>query len=109
MLRSWRNSVIPSSGTSPAVRLMAFLEKVIICLCASWEWAIVNLLFSENVVRSVKPPYPQIHTIKTFNKRGIRASLRQAGQGSMTELRYAIGPLLGFFLIMGHMPSQKAG
>jgi hypothetical protein len=50
-----------------------------------------------------------MHTIMPFSERGIRALPRQAGQGSMTELRYAIGPLLGFFLIMGHLPSQKAG
>ena len=61
-------------------------------LSSLWEWAIEEDLVKRNVVRSVKPPNPKLPTIKPFEERDLRALLRQAGQGSTSEIRYGIGP-----------------
>jgi site-specific recombinase XerD len=75
-------------------------------LSSLWEWAIEENLVAKNVVRTVKPPNPQMPTIKPFHESDVRALLRQVGQGSTSEIRYRDRAIILFLLDTGVRASE---
>jgi integrase/recombinase XerD len=75
-------------------------------LSSLWEWAIEEALAKKNVVRPAKPPNPKLPTIKPFEERDLRALLRQAGQGSTSEIRYRDRAIIMFLLDTGVRASE---
>lgn len=82
------------------------IRNVHATLSSLWEWAIEEKLVETNVVRAIRPPNPQMPTIKPFDERDIRAVLRQAGQGSTSELRYRDRAMILFLLDTGVRASE---
>ncbi len=98
-----------SSATIPrSVRPLSpkSIRNVHATLSSLWEWAIEEKLVETNVVRTIRPPNPQMPTIKPFEERDIRAVLRQAGQGSTSELRYRDRAMILFLLDTGARASE---